>query len=107
EKTFLASNGFPVVPFRRVDSLQSLQDAHRAIGPRAVLKTAGFGYDGKGQCRLDADSDLAAAWSQLGTGEAVLEGFIDFDREVSVVAARGSSGAFTHWGVVENRHANH
>lgn len=107
EKTYLASNGFPVVPFQRVDSLASLQSAHRAIGARAVLKTAGFGYDGKGQGKLDADTDLAAAWTALNTGEAVLEAFIDFDREVSVVAARGCDGAFTHWGVVENRHRNH
>lgn len=107
EKTWLAEHGFPVVPFRRIDSAAALKTALAQIGPRAVLKTAGFGYDGKGQIKLDPASDLDAAWAKLSAPEAVLEGFIDFEREVSVVAARGSDGAFTHWGVVENRHRNH
>lgn len=107
EKTFLATNGFPVVPFRRVDSAEALAGAMREIGPAGVLKTAGFGYDGKGQVKLNADTDLPAAWNTLKTQEAVLEAFIDFEREVSVVAARGADGSFAHWGVVENQHRNH
>lgn len=107
EKTFLATNGFPVVPFRRVDSAEALAGAMREIGPAGVLKTAGFGYDGKGQVKLNADTDLPAAWNTLKTQEAVLEAFIDFEREVSVVAARGADGSFAHWGVVGNQHRNH
>lgn len=107
EKTFLATNGFPVVPFRRVDSAEALAGAMREIGPAGVLKTAGFGYDGKGQVKLNADTDLPPAWNTLKTQEAVLEAFIDFEREVSVVAARGADGSFAHWGVVENQHRNH
>ncbi len=107
EKNWLSEAGFAVVPFRRVDTLQSLATAYEAIGPMAVLKTAGFGYDGKGQLKLSPGCDLAAAWERFGGGEAVLEGFIDFRCEISVVAARGHDGSLTHWGAVENRHRNH
>jgi 5-(carboxyamino)imidazole ribonucleotide synthase len=72
-----------------------------------VLKTAGFGYDGKGQSVVRGADDLSAAWRALGTDEAVLEAFVDFEREVSVVAARGVDGEFAHFGVTENRHAHH
>jgi 5-(carboxyamino)imidazole ribonucleotide synthase len=107
EKTFLATHGFPHAPFIAVRSLTDLQGASAKLGLPAVLKTAGWGYDGKGQIMLKADADLALAWKSLATDEAVLEGFIDFQCEVSVVAARGTDGAFTHWGVIENAHHNH
>ena len=107
EKTFLGNNGFPVVPFRPVTSLQGLQAALQAIGMPAVLKTAGFGYDGKGQIKIAHLGEAEAAWRQLGGQEAVLEGFITFEREVSVVAARGLDGSFVHYGVVDNTHCNH
>lgn len=107
EKTWLSENGFPVVPYRRVDSAASLATAAAQIGLPAVLKTAGFGYDGKGQIKLTPQSDLAAAWASLDTSEAVLEGFIDFEKEVSVVAARATDGSLCDWGVVDNVHRNH
>ncbi len=107
EKTFLATHGFPHAPFIAVRSLTDLQGASAKLGLPAVLKTAGWGYDGKGQIMLKAGADLALAWKSLATDEAVLEGFIDFQCEVSVVAARGIDGAFTHWGVIENAHHNH
>jgi 5-(carboxyamino)imidazole ribonucleotide synthase len=72
-----------------------------------VLKTAGFGYDGKGQSKITRVEDAVAALRTAGHRETVYEAFVDFDREVSVVAARGVDGSFAHWGVIENRHRNH
>ncbi len=107
EKTFLAEAGFPVTPFYPVRSADELNAAIVKLGVPAVLKTADFGYDGKGQVKLSrVEEGLAAlAWSP-GT-QWVYESFIDFEREVSVVAARGADGAFAHWGVIENAHRNH
>lgn len=107
EKTWLRENGFPVVPYRQIDSVESLKSAAGQIGLPAVLKTAGFGYDGKGQIKLTPQSDLTAAWTALDTDQAVLEGFINFQKEVSVVAARGADGSLCDWGVVDNVHRNH
>lgn len=107
EKQFLSQNGFPVAPFRAVNSHDDLTDALQEIGTPSVLKTAGFGYDGKGQTKINALADAEAAWANLGGLEGVLEGWVAFEREVSVVAARGIDGTFSHWGVVENEHANH
>jgi 5-(carboxyamino)imidazole ribonucleotide synthase len=107
EKTFLAKHGFPHAPFVAVRSLDDLRGAVAKLGLPAVLKTAGWGYDGKGQIMLTYPEQLDSAWARLATGEAVLEGFIDFECEVSVVAARGADGSFTHWGVIENDHHNH
>lgn len=107
EKTFLADHGFPVTPFRAVRSADDLRAAAAALGCPAVLKTAAFGYDGKGQVKLAAPADGEAALRQSPGTEWIYEAFIDFDREVSVVAARGADGAFAHWGVIENSHRNH
>ncbi len=107
EKTFLASHRFPVTPFRPVRSLDDLHSALGDLGCPAVLKTAGFGYDGKGQVKIAALDEAAGAWRSLGGLEALLEAFVDFEREVSVVAARGLDGAFAHYGVIENHHRNH
>ncbi|HXE14219.1 MAG TPA: 5-(carboxyamino)imidazole ribonucleotide synthase [Bryobacteraceae bacterium] len=107
EKTFLANAGLPVTPFRRIGSFADLEAAGLQLGLPAVLKTAGFGYDGKGQYTIRAGSELSVAWKYVGESEAVLESFIDFDREVSIVAARSERGNFVHFGVVENRHHNH
>jgi 5-(carboxyamino)imidazole ribonucleotide synthase len=107
EKRFLAGAGFPVVPFRAVHSAPELAAALNELGTPAVLKTAGWGYDGKGQVRLEAGADVEAAWATLGGQEAVLEAFVDFDCEVSVVAARGMDGSFAAFDVVENRHRKH
>lgn len=107
EKTFLQKHSFPVAPFRRVSTLPELEAAISEVSTPCVLKTAGFGYDGKGQTKIDKPEDAANAWSTLGASEGVLEAWIPFEREVSVVAARGQDGSFAHFGVVENRHANH
>lgn len=106
EKTFLSESGFPVAPFRRVNSLADLTAAVQQLGFPAVLKTAGFGYDGKGQSRILSTQDLQPAWDAVGQQESVLEAFIDFDCEISVVAVRGLCGEFAHFGPVENRHRN-
>ncbi len=104
EKEFLARHGFPCAPFRSVASFGELEAALAGIGVPAILKTAGFGYDGKGQVRLRDVSEAADAWDALGGSECVLEGFVDFEREVSVVAARDLDGSFVHYGVIENAH---
>jgi 5-(carboxyamino)imidazole ribonucleotide synthase len=107
EKTFLSSHGFPVTPFRAVRTQRDLRDAARELGLPAVLKTASFGYDGKGQRKLASEDDVASAAAALGRAEWIYEAFVDFEREVSVVAARAEDGRFAHWGVVENTHRNH
>lgn len=107
EKTFLSSAGLPLTPFRVVRSDEDLHAAVAALGCPSILKTADFGYDGKGQVRVTAPDLAGEAWASIGRKEAVLEAFIDFERELSVVAARGEDGAFVHYGVVENRHRNH
>jgi 5-(carboxyamino)imidazole ribonucleotide synthase len=107
EKTFLAKHAFPVTPFRTVRTEQELRTAARELGLPAVLKTASFGYDGKGQAKLATPADLDAAAARLGGREHVYEAFVDFEREVSVVAARGLDGSFAHWGVIDNTHRNH
>jgi 5-(carboxyamino)imidazole ribonucleotide synthase len=106
EKIFLSKAGLPLTPFRRVTSLSDLQSAVQELGLPSILKTAGFGYDGKGQFRILHHDQLPEAWGALGKQEAVLEAFVDFEREISVVAARGADGAFVQYGAIENRHSN-
>jgi 5-(carboxyamino)imidazole ribonucleotide synthase len=107
EKTFLSKNGFPVTPFRPVNSLDDLQAAARELGLPAVLKTAAFGYDGKGQVKLREAAQLPEAFAALRGAEGIYEAFVDFDKEVSVVAARTLTGEFRAFPVFENTHANH
>ena len=107
EKTFLQEAGFPVTPFRVIRSLAGLETAVAELGCPAVLKTAGWGYDGKGQIRIASADQASAAWKQLQTTEAVLEAFVDFEREVSVVAARGLGGQIVDYGVIGNEHRHH
>ncbi len=107
EKTFLVANGLPCAPYRAVRSSEELRSGLAEIGTACVLKTAGFGYDGKGQRKIAPGDDVEAAWSAMGGQEAVLEGFVDFECEVSVVAARGIDGAFAHYGLVRNDHVDH
>ena len=107
EKSFLRDNGFPVTPFRRIGTLQDLQDAARELGLPAVLKTASFGYDGKGQQKLRAMDEIPAAWQNLGNAEGIYEAFVDFEKELSVIAARGSDGQISTFPVFENSHSNH
>ena len=107
EKTFLSSRGFPVTPFRAVRDQRDLDRAVEELGVPGVLKTAGFGYDGKGQTKISSAQQAASAVAAAGSTELIYEKFIDFEREVSVVAARGVDGSFAHWGIVDNTHRNH
>lgn len=107
EKTFLSQNNFPVTEFRHIKTIEELKLAAAEIGVPAILKTAGFGYDGKGQARIKTIEDCKSAFAAIGENEAVLEAFVDFEKEVSVVAARDFQGNFAHYGVIENAHENH
>lgn len=107
EKDFLAGAGFPTAPFEHVPDRATLDHAIARLGTPCVLKTAGFGYDGKGQYVIKTPEQASQAWSAIGAGEAVLEGFVDFECEVSVVGARAMDGRFAHFGVTENRHRDH
>ena len=77
------------------------------VGLPAVLKTRKLGYDGKGQVMLSSDSDLAEAWARMGAKLGILEGFVDFSQEISVILARGIDGKALAFPAVENRHRNH
>lgn len=107
EKTFLRNNGFPVTPFRAVNSLADLEAATRELGLPGVLKTADFGYDGKGQVKVTSPDQLAAAFQNLRGTEGIYEAFVSFEKELSVVAARTLNGEFSAFPVFENTHANH
>lgn len=107
EKTFLQNTGLPVTPFRVVCSLDDLHRALREIGCPAILKTADFGYDGKGQIAIHSPEEAESAWARIDRRDAVLEAFVDFECELSVVAARSVEGAFAHYGLVENQHQAH
>ena len=107
EKSFLEEKGFPVAPFRAVNSVDELRAAIEQIGCPAILKTAVSGYDGKGQVRLTTPADAETAYAATGSQEKILEAFIDFELEFSIVAARGCDGSFSHWGLIENTHRNH
>lgn len=107
EKTFLSANGFPVTPYRHIKSNDDLYRAADALGYPSVLKTAGFGYDGKGQAKIRAHSDLDEAFATMDGRDSILEAFVAFEKEMSVVCARDQAGNFVHYGVIENEHANH
>ncbi len=132
EKQFFVAQGLPTAPFAEVGSLDDLLAGLEKIGASAILKTATSGYDGKGQVLIangqPADSNLAtagrqspisqpqvanlqslasSAWDAIHHQPAILEGFVEFEREVSVVAARGLDGSFAHYGLIHNDHANH
>jgi 5-(carboxyamino)imidazole ribonucleotide synthase len=107
EKEFLAGAGFPVAPFRRVASASDLTSALEAIGRPAILKEAAFGYDGKGQQRIDPETDVDAIWSERENVQCVLERVIDFKREISVIVARAPDGQTAVFPVCENVHRHH
>jgi 5-(carboxyamino)imidazole ribonucleotide synthase len=107
EKNFLRGAGFPLAPFRVVHTLEDLRAATREIGCPAILKTADFGYDGKGQVFIASAENAESAWNSIGRRPAVLEGFVEFECELSVVAARTETGEFAHYGALENHHRNH
>lgn len=107
EKSFVRGLGIETAPFENVESVEMLAAAVSRLGLPAILKTRRFGYDGKGQIMLREGADLSAAFEQLGRAPCVLEGFVPFAREVSVVAARGADGAFRAYDVCENVHEHH
>ncbi len=107
EKRFLNDIGVATAPFRAVNGADDLARAAADLGRPAVLKTCTLGYDGKGQARIGPETDLAAAWTALDRDEAILEAFVDFEREVSVIVARGPDGATAPYDPVENMHENH
>ena len=107
EKSFLNRAGVPTAPWLPVASLDELHEAVARLGLPAVLKTTRLGYDGKGQAMLRAPDDLLPAFAALVPKPLILEGFIDFACEISVVCARGEDGGYTAFDTVENRHRNH
>jgi 5-(carboxyamino)imidazole ribonucleotide synthase len=104
EKTFVAGLGGRPVPFRAVDSRADLDAAIAELGCPAVLKTRRMGYDGKGQVRITRPGDGDAAWAALGGQPAVLEAWVTYSHEFSVVLARGLDGEIAVWPVPHNRH---
>ena len=110
EKTLFGELGIPVPPFADVASRQQLDAAVAAIGVPAILKTRRLGYDGKGQFRIKSAADVDAAWEALGAQASsvglILEGFVAFERELSVVAVRGRDGEFRAWPLTENWHVD-
>src|SRR5476651_2427384 len=107
EKMFLNGAGVATAPWAPVASRQELDAAVRRLGLPSVLKTTRLGYDGKGQAMLRSTGDLDAAWERLSPKPLVLEGFVDFAREISVIVARGADGAVASFDTVENRHRDH
>lgn len=104
EKSLFRELGIGTPDFAAIDSLSDLEAAVACIGLPAVLKTRTLGYDGKGQFVLDADSDLPAIWEETGGVPCILEGFVSFTREVSVIAVRSRNGAIAFYPVTENTH---
>lgn len=104
EKDWLAGLGLDVAPYAAVDDAASLEAALARIGRPAILKTRRFGYDGKGQARIDAATDADAALAELAGAPAILEGHVAFEREISVIGARGLDGRVACFDPGENRH---
>lgn len=106
EKSFFAQNGVPTPKFAAVETRQELDLAVQEIGLPCVLKTRKFGYDGKGQCVLKVPRDVEKAWQELGGAALILEEFVSFEREVSLIAVRGRDGEKRFYPLVENHHKN-
>jgi 5-(carboxyamino)imidazole ribonucleotide synthase len=104
EKTFFQRLGIPTPPFAPVDTRADLEAALERIGLPAVLKTRRLGYDGKGQALLRGQGDVVEAWRVLGGAPLILEGFVDFLCEVSIIAARGRDGSIVYYPLIENEH---
>ena len=107
EKDFVKGLGIMTADYADVSSPQTLQAAIAKIGLPAVLKTRRFGYDGKGQTIIRASDDPDRAWADLGTRSAILEAFVPFEREISVIAARSADGDVECFDVTENEHRDH
>jgi 5-(carboxyamino)imidazole ribonucleotide synthase len=107
EKQFVTSLGFGTAAFAEINSVEDLRRALEQIGRPAVLKTRRFGYDGKGQTKITAATDPAAAFREVGSEPSILEAFVPFEREISVIAARGHDGHIASFDVTENEHGDH
>jgi 5-(carboxyamino)imidazole ribonucleotide synthase len=107
EKTFVRELGIATAPFAGAGSAEELDHGLQTLGRPAVLKTRRFGYDGKGQAMIGPDTDASAAFRAIGGQPAILEGFVPFEREISVVAARGSDGEVVCFDPTENEHQDH
>lgn len=104
EKSFAEQHGARPAPWRKVDTLEDLRAALADLGAPAILKTRRLGYDGKGQERIEDPARAAAAWLAIGQKPAVLEGFVRFEGEFSILLCRGRDGGIVRWDAVENRH---
>ncbi|MEM8877007.1 MAG: 5-(carboxyamino)imidazole ribonucleotide synthase [Pseudomonadota bacterium] len=104
EKRYLENLGIPVAPFTPIDHADDLAAAIRTGHAPGILKTRRLGYDGKGQSRVRADTDPQATFDEIGGAPAILEGFISFEREVSVIAARDKTGTYCAFDIAENVH---
>lgn len=107
EKEFIRAQGIRTAPFAAVRSEAELADAIKKLGTPSVLKTTELGYDGKGQVVIKSAADASAAWASLGKTECVLEGFITFSAEASIIVARSTHGEARCYPLVENIHKNH
>jgi len=107
EKQFLQDNNFPCAPFAIVNNADELQSAWRQLGGEVVLKSADFGYDGKGQRKLEAGDDTAKVWREMNVEAAVLEKWIRFKGEYSVICARNANGDEMAFPLTANEHRNH
>jgi 5-(carboxyamino)imidazole ribonucleotide synthase len=107
EKGFLRTIGVATTSYREIVDAAALGQAQAALGGRGVLKSARMGYDGKGQVAVGADTAPGEAWRLMGAPRGILEAFVDFRCEVSVVVARGADGAMAAYPPVENRHVDH
>lgn len=104
EKSFVNRLGIVTAPWRAASNADDVARAVAEIGPRCVLKSTRMGYDGKGQARIDAATDPADAWASIGSSSGIVEGFVTFACEVSVIVVRGGDGAMVAYPAVENRH---
>jgi 5-(carboxyamino)imidazole ribonucleotide synthase len=107
EKNFVRELGIPTAAFAAVAGTDELAAALDRVGMPAVLKTRRYGYDGKGQATIKAGTDPQAAWREVGGQPCILEAYVPFEREVSVVAARGHDGMIECFDVTENEHRDH
>lgn len=107
EKTFIRDLGLPVPDFRAIDSLEDLKVGAAAMGGFGVLKTRRFGYDGKGQAMIRPETNLTEAWDKVGHAASILEAFVPFDRECSIIAARSANGDSVAYEICENEHKHH
>ena len=107
EKNFLREIGVATTDYREIAGPDALAEAARELGVLAILKTVRLGYDGKGQVPITAETKPEEAWRQMGGTLGILEGFVDFRCEISVVLARAADGAIAVYPPVENRHVNH